>query len=179
MLSAQLLQQMAAAVLFLSLVQTLTGVLQGFGKVMVPVFNLFVGAIFKVVLSLVLIRIPSINISGAIIGTIACYVVASALNLWQVYRRTRMPFKVMDCVVKPVIASAVMGAFAYLFNLWLLPVAGKWIALAAGIGGGGLAYIVMILILGGIKPEDLDMIPGGRRLKRFVKAKDPEQRREE
>ena len=177
--SVQLLQQMAAGVLFLSLVQTLTGVLQGLGKVTVPVFNLLVGAVFKVILSIVLIRVPSINISGAVVGTIVCYVVASGLNLWQVYRRTHMPFRIMDCVVKPVIASAVMGAFAYFFNLWLLPVLGKWVALAAGIFGGALAYVVMILILGGISREDLDMLPGGSRLKRFVRQKEPDDRREQ
>ncbi|MFZ5974584.1 MAG: putative polysaccharide biosynthesis protein [Bacillota bacterium] len=176
--SAQLLQQLSFSIIFLTLDLTTTGILQGLGKVMVPVFNLFIGAVFKVVISLLLIRIPSINITGAIVGTIACYFISSSLNVWQVSRRTRMPFKFVDCVVKPVIAVAVMGVFAYLFNLWLSPVTGKWVALGAGIGGGVLTYFVMVLILGGLKPEDLDMIPGGGKLKRFVKPRDTKKGRE-
>jgi stage V sporulation protein B len=170
--SAELLRQLAISIVFLTLDLTTTGILQGLGKVMVPVFNLFIGAIFKVVISIVLIRIPEINITGAIIGTIACYLVSSILNLWQVRRRVGVRFSVIDGVVKPVVAAAIMGAFAFLFNAWLLPVAGKWVALGAGIVGGVVAYATLILILGGIRAEDLDMLPGGARLRRFVKPRE-------
>lgn len=166
------MRQLAISIVFLTLDLTTTGILQGLGKVMVPVFNLFIGAIFKVVISIVLIRIPEINITGAIIGTIACYLVSSILNLWQVRRRVGVRFSVIDGVVKPVVAAAIMGAFAFLFNAWLLPVAGKWVALGAGIVGGVVAYATLILILGGIRAEDLDMLPGGARLRRFVKPRE-------
>ncbi len=87
-------------------------------------------------------------------------------------RRVAVRFSVIDGVVKPVIAAAIMGAFAFLFNAWLLPVAGKWVALGAGIVGGVVAYATLILILGGIRAEDLDMLPGGSRLRRFVKPRE-------
>ena len=48
-LAADLMHTAAIGVVFLSMVQTMTGVLQGMGKQNVPVFNLFIGFLLKVV----------------------------------------------------------------------------------------------------------------------------------
>ena len=56
---------MAFGVIFLSTVQTLTGVLQGLGRPMIPVINLFIGAIVKVILTYTLTGVESINVKGA------------------------------------------------------------------------------------------------------------------
>ena len=52
--------------------QAVTGVLQGLNRPLVPVINLFLGGVLKVITMIILMRIPSINIQGAAISTF-CY----------------------------------------------------------------------------------------------------------
>jgi stage V sporulation protein B len=55
---------------------------------MIPVVNLFIGALVKVVLTYTLTGIQDINVKGAAIGTVAAYIVASTLNIIAVKRIT-------------------------------------------------------------------------------------------
>lgn len=72
-----LMKSSAIGIIFLSLVQTMTGCIQGYGKPIVPVMNLGIGAFVKVVTMIVLMRNPAINIQGASISTVACYAVSN------------------------------------------------------------------------------------------------------
>lgn len=47
-LAVDLMHTSSIGVIFLSLVQSMTGVIQGMGKPNVPVFNLFIGFVLKV-----------------------------------------------------------------------------------------------------------------------------------
>jgi stage V sporulation protein B len=73
-----------------------------------------VGAAVKVVLSLVLIRIPSLNINGAAIGTAACYGIAAVLNVISVARLTRPEIRFFSGFVMPLVSTAAMGFATYL-----------------------------------------------------------------
>ena len=77
----EILSYLSFGVIFLTLVQTLTSMLQGLGRPLIPVVNLFIGAVFKFILTYTLTVIPSINVKGAAIGTVAAYATASILNL--------------------------------------------------------------------------------------------------
>ena len=68
-LGAELLQLSTISLVFTALNQTITGALQGLGKVYVPTLALAAGCVFKLAANLILIRMPQINIYGAVI----CY----------------------------------------------------------------------------------------------------------
>ncbi|MDR0425046.1 MAG: polysaccharide biosynthesis protein [Clostridiales Family XIII bacterium] len=161
---------LAFGIIFLSTVQTLTGVLQGIGKQMIPVANLSVGVIVKVAVSLSLIAIPSVNIKGVAVGTVCAYIVAAALNLLAVKRYTGTDFDIRLTFVKPIVAAATMCLTVILAQK----------ACAALIGGSGFAgnaastlfavcagaavYIAMIFVSGAITEEELALLPKGAKL---------------
>ena len=57
-------------VVFLGLIQTMNGILQGMGKPMIPVIALVIGMVFKIVISYTLTAIPEINVLGSALGTV-------------------------------------------------------------------------------------------------------------
>ena len=67
--AAPTLMIMAISIIFLATMQTSTSVLQSVGKQMVPVRNLAIGCIGKVIVTYILVGIPYFNIKGAAIGT--------------------------------------------------------------------------------------------------------------
>jgi len=163
-----LLQTMSLGVLFLTMVQTMTGILQGLGKVTIPVINLLIGAVVKVAVSLILIRIPEINIQGAAIGTLTCYAVAAVLDVIMVIKYSKFSFKLMDHLLKPLIASGVMTAAAYYgYNI----AAGHFsntvstlIAVVAAVA----VYAVMLFLIRALNREDMDFIPGGGKITKLM-----------
>lgn len=164
-LATHLLEILSIAVIFLTLLQTMTGILQGMGKPMVPVINLLIGAVVKVVVSIVMIRMPEVNIMGAAYGTLACYGIAAILDLICMLRYTKCPIKLLDNILKPILATAIMTVvvhFVYQFAYGAIE--SNTISTLVAIVAGVIVYAICILLLRTIKREDAALLPGGRRL---------------
>lgn len=172
LIATQLMRIASVGVAFLSLVQTLTGIIQGMGKQYVPVINLAIGAIVKVGIMLTVMRIPSVNIDGAALSTMACYVVAGTLDFIYLVRLTGIKPNYFNLIGKPLLASVVMALV-----VWGIDTAAKaFISSAAirtllAVGGGIVFYLVLATLLRFFDEEDLERIPGGSKLKRLLVRK--------
>lgn len=155
---------LAIGIIFLSGIQTLTGVLQGIGKQNIPVRNLFVGALVKVACTFYLTGIESINVKGAAIGTVATYVVTFLLNLAAVKKYTGASFNVGLTFIRPLISVVAMSVCALGTYKLTVGMVGNSIATLAGVAIGGCVYLVMIFATKSITSEELAMMPKGDKL---------------
>lgn len=155
---------MAFGVIFLSTVQTLTGVLQGLGRPMIPVVNLFIGAIVKVILTYTLTGVESINVKGAAMGTVAAYIVASSLNIIAVKRYTGVKFDFMLTYVKPVASALVMSAAVWISYRILLGFFGNALSTMLAVMIGAAVYCAMLFATKSIKKEELKSLPKGGKI---------------
>ena len=156
---------LSIGVVFLTLVQTLTGILQGIGQVSVPVRNLFIGALFKVIISYILVGIPEVNVAGAAIGTVVCYGVAAVLDFIAVARYTGVSVPFDDFFIRPAVAVGVMGLlvrFSYDRLMGLLGSNSKAVLIA--IVAGVLVYGVMLLLTGAVRKQDFELMPRAKKL---------------
>ena len=163
-----LLAYLSMGVIFLTLVQALTAILQGLGKPFVPVRNLFIGAVAKVILTYVLTGIPSINIRGAAISTVSAYAIASTLNLMYVILVAKVKLNLGKIILKPLASSVGMAVVARLVYQVLAGPLGGRPATLAGVFAGMIAYGVLLLVTGTITEEDLELIPKGEKLKKII-----------
>lgn len=155
---------MAIGVIFLSTVQTLTGVLQGIGKQMIPVRNLFIGALAKVAITYTLTGFMSINVKGAAIGTVVAYMVASSLNIMAVKKYTGARFDVMLTFVKPVTSALVMSGCVWGTYRLLYGFLGNGLSTVISILLGAVVYGVMLFATKAITNEELKLLPKGNKL---------------
>ncbi|MDQ7794396.1 MAG: polysaccharide biosynthesis protein [bacterium] len=163
---------MSAGLLFLTLQQATSGVLQGLGRTDLPVRNLLVGAIVKLVTSWVLTGIPAFGIRGAALGTAAGFMVAASLNLAAVKNLTGAGISIREGVLKPVIATALMGlATVALYRQGLSLLGRNGPATLLAIAGGIGVYGMVLLLLGGLRERDFELLPGvGPRLMRWLRS---------
>lgn len=159
---------MAFGVIFLSTVQTLTGVLQGVGKQMIPVRNLFIGAIVKVIITYTLTGVESINIKGAAIGTVVAYMIAATLNVMAVKKYTGARFDFTLTYVKPVISTLFMAGAAVVVHRILFGIVGNALATMIAVCVAGAVYCVMLFITKSIKREEIVNLPKGKTLLKIV-----------
>jgi len=166
------LRYLSMAVIFLTLVQTMTGILQGMGKERVPVINLVIGAFVKIAVSYILTSVPFINIRGAAIGTVAGYAVSAILNLSAIIKYQKSKIRIASMVVKPAAATGAMTAAAYLSYRLLFEVFERnSAATIISIAFAALVYMVVLLLIKGIAVEELEMAPGGKRLSKVLRKK--------
>ncbi|HZK57832.1 MAG TPA: polysaccharide biosynthesis protein [Clostridia bacterium] len=167
--AGKVLLYLSFATLSLALVQTLTGILQGIGKPEIPVRNLLIGALTKLIVTYVLTGIPFLNIKGAAIGTVMAYVVAAALDFVAVKRNTGVKFEFIQFVLKPVVSVGIMGGAVYFIYGFMFSITGNTISTIVSIVAGGIIYGLMLFITGAILEEDFLILPGGGKLVGFLR----------
>ena len=160
--AAGAIQTMSVGILFLGMHQISTGILQGLGKTAIPVINMILACIVKVVMSWWLTAIPFLGIKGASMATVADFAVAAIINMGFIYKYTGFTFS-LGSLLKPLLASGVMGAVIYLV-LSITEQLGMWCVLFAMVAAVP-AYALALIAFGGLNKEDLDNVPFiGRRI---------------
>ncbi|MDF2890471.1 MAG: polysaccharide biosynthesis protein [Clostridia bacterium] len=163
---------LAPAIIFLTLVQTLTAILQGMGKERIPVINLFIGAIVKVIVSYTLTSIPYINVRGAALGTVAGYSVAAILNMFYIIKYQGQGLIYLKAFLKPAVATGAMMVVAYMSYHFLINlVSSNTISTLLSIILAAIVYGISLILIRGITIEELQMAPGGGKLSRVLKRK--------
>src|SRR5699024_4359941 len=162
--TGEILQVMALGVIFLTLVQSLTAILQGLGKPIIPVRNLGIGAIVKIFLTFVLTSIPSINVKGAALSTVVAYFIACVLDLISVKKYTKAKINTKDVFIKPLISAIGMAIVAKASHVLFSKLIGDRLATIVAIGIGGIIYFFLLLFTGSLTYEDFTLLPKGDKI---------------
>lgn len=166
------LKYVSSAVIFLTMVQTMTGILQGMGKERIPVINMIIGALVKAVVSYILTSMPLLNINGAALGTVMGYAVAAVLNYKALVKYQKKELKILSISIKPAIATAAMTIAAYFSYKWIYQIIeSNKIATLGAILLAVIIYGVVIILIKGVTKEELDSAPGGKRLSKMLRKK--------
>lgn len=139
----------AASIVFLSMSQITTGILHGLSVLKVPVIAALVGTILKIPLNYILISNPNINIIGAVISTTVCYIAASSINLFFVYKKTELKMEIKNTFLKPFFASLIMAIAIFFLREFVLI-----IPLLIGF----LVYLALLFLLKILTKEEVRMI---------------------
>lgn len=155
-------------IIFLAIYQVTTGVLQGINKQAIPAINLLIAAMVKVALTYILVGMPSLNIKGAALATDIALAIAALLNFFALVRVEKLKLNYSHLFTKPIIATLVMGIVVK-FTMFLLPhIVSNSLSTAISVLVGGLVYGIMLLITKTVTDEDLELMPGGAKLKKIM-----------
>lgn len=173
--AAFLLKLITPAIVCVSVVLVTNSILQATGNVLVPVINIAVGGVTKVIINYFLLAIPTVNINGVAVGTSACYFIYMTLNLFYVAKITKPGFNIRDFIVKPVISAGLMGIAVWAINTVLsgtLPESGRTsaaICTFAGISVGVVVYLIALLKTGSLNEEEITNLPKGAKVAGVLK----------
>lgn len=168
-LGYDLLQISSAAMIFTALNQTLSGSLQGVGKVFAPATGLLLGCIAKFVLNILLIRRPEINIYGAPISSIVCQIISFIYSFGVLSKQVNLKLTLKKYIIKPLAAAVVMGICAFLIQTLLSNIVGSTIALFISIILSAAVYFLTVFVLNIMTPEEISQLPGGNAILKILK----------
>ncbi len=171
-LGYDLLQLSSVALIFTALNQTISGSLQGLGRVFTPATGLLFGCIAKIILNLVLIPQPAINIYGAAISSIACQIIAFAICFAVLSRRLTIKISFVKFILKPLICVGVMGAAArIIYEALMMLVHSNIISVIVSILAAMCVYAVMLILTKVLTKEEIELLPAGNKLYSFLSSK--------
>lgn len=166
---AGVLTLLGAASLAAAMSTPFSSMLQAVGRADLPVKLLGAAMVLKLGLNWVLCSLPEVNIYGAALGTLACYLFLSVTQFFCLRKETGVALSPRALFLRPLSCATLCGASAYAcFSAVrpLLPEGGLGEAaglLVSVLTGAGI-YIFGLLLLGGVTKKDLQMLPGGQKI---------------
>jgi len=150
---------LSVGIFLLGIHQVTTGVLQGMGHTTIPVINMGIAVIFKVILNWTLTGMPALGIKGASWATVADIGIAAIMNLYFVNRYVGFSME-MKSLAKTVVASVAMGGVIYIvYDVLMMQTASNALSTIMGLFFGVIVYGAVLLLVGGIGEEDIKQIP--------------------
>ncbi len=167
-IAAPVLSVLGLASFFLCASSLTSTVLQAMGKPTVPLITMLCGAVIKIVANYVLISIPGVELIGAAVGTILCYIAITVINMVYIAKKVGFKPPFVRTYVKPLAGCAIMGVIVF----FAYSVASKFLPGIIAVGGavvlGAAAYFVSLLLLGGIEREDVLGLPKGEKMAKLL-----------
>ena len=169
-MAAVLLALLAPTVLINGVTTVTTAIMQAHNRPWLPMLNMLIGGIVKVVVNYILVGNPSIGILGAPIGTLACFTVYMVLNVFTMHRVMSEPPKLLRAMWKSGIAAVVMGVAAY-GTYFVLPkfITNVTLCCLGAIGVAVVLYALMVILLKDITYDDCILLTKGEKIAKILK----------
>ena len=160
---------LSVSIITLAVMRTFSTSLQGIGKMMLPVWNLLIGALVKAVVSYILLGIPAVNINGAAFGSVIAYVTAGILNYRALKKYTDVSLDMKSIFIRPLAAALIMGVSAIVvYKLIFMITSSNSLATLISIMIAAFVYFVTAFLTGAVTKEEVELIPKGDLLYRMA-----------
>lgn len=170
-IAAPALSLLGIGVIFVALLTPINSMLQAVGRVDIPVKLMIIGGSIKIVTNFILVSIPEINVKGAPVGTILCYVFLFLASMIALSKRIDTVPSFKSTFIKPFGCAAVCGIAAagsyYVLNL----VWSSRINTLISIIFAALIYAICLLISKTLTKDDVNMLPKGKKLVKVLEKR--------
>lgn len=176
--AAKLLTALAASVIFYSLSTLTNSILQGIGKVKVPVHNAAIALMIQTLVVGILLIFTNMDLYGLVIAMLVYSGAMCILNQCSIRKYMDYDQEVFHTFVTPLVSSVFMGAAAFGTYKGISHLLGSGaypsrmqdiLALFPAILIGCMVYFVLEIVLKGITESELRAIPKGYLLVRLAK----------
>ncbi len=177
-LASRLLTALSASIIFYSLSTLTNSVLQGIGKVKVPVHNAAAALVLQTGVVSLLLYFTDLDLYALVIAMLLYSGTMCVLNQLSIRKYLDYDQEMFRTFVTPFVAAGFMGVAAYGTHkgLALLIGGGEYpsmmqnaLALFPAVLVGGIVYFVLEIVLKGIREEELRAMPKGRLLVKLAK----------
>lgn len=161
-LATGLLMALSLSIVFIAL-STLTGqILQGLGRVSIPIVNAGIALAVQTVSAILLLLYTDLDLYGIVIANTLYAICLCVLNQIAVHRTVGYRQEIVKTFLIPGLASACTGGIAWaVYESLLMLTASPRISVVIAICIAACVYFVMLLLFRGLSEEELRGSPRG------------------
>lgn len=172
-----LLLLLGVASFFVCMALMTTAVLQATGNEIYPVFSMLGGGVMKIVVNWFLVANPEINITGAPLGTLACYIVMCVMNYAFLCKALKHRPRLGNILLRPAVSAAAMGVAAWAVYHGTAALFGGtaalgWkqmaVAMLLAILVAIVVYVAAVVVTRAVTQEDMKLIPRGEKIAKLL-----------
>ena len=169
-LTTGLLMALAISIVFYALSTLNSQILQGLGRMNVPIVNAAIALGFQTVVVVVLLFFTKLDLYSVVIANIIYSGIMCVLNQLAVRKAIGYRQEIMRTFVIPLLASAFMGAVAWaVYEGFLLMTKSPRISVIPAVLIGAAAYFALLILFRGVTEAELRGFPKGHLLVRLAK----------
>jgi stage V sporulation protein B len=127
-----------------------------------------VGLVIKIITNYTLVGIPEVNILGAGTGSLLCYLIATVLELYFLFRVTKIRMNYFAIFFKPLLASLLSIGFSYLIFRAVSVFISEKIAVCFAMVLAVVLYAVCVLWFRILSKHDISMLPKGQKIVKIL-----------
>lgn len=169
-LATGLLMALAISIVFYALSTLNSQILQGLGRMNVPIVNAAIALGVQTVVVVVLLFFTKLDLYSVVIANIIYSGIMCVLNQLAVRKAIGYRQEIMRTFVIPLLASAFMGAVAWaVYEGFLLMTKSPRISVVPAVLIGAAAYFALLILFRGVTETELRGFPKGHLLVRLAK----------
>lgn len=163
-ISSHIMSIYALGIIFVAIGTPICSTLQAVGRADIPLKALAGGVVMKIALNYILVGIPEINIQGAGIGTLVCYLFVCGVTLFSLKKETKISLDFASVFLKPLICALICGATAWASQGLMALVLPYKLSTVIAIILAAVAYVFALLLTKTVTSKDLATIPQGKKI---------------
>lgn len=166
--SSKMLLCLAVAIPPLALVTVTNAVHQSLGRAHIPVISMLAGATVKIVSNLVLVAKPDINIYGAPVSTVLCYITIAVLNIAAFKKYPFVEISITKIFGKPALMGGAAFIAARLFENLTKSTFAPHICTVLSVFVGVFVCAACAFFVGAVGEEEKKLILGDKKIFKFL-----------
>lgn len=159
----------STSIVFYSLSTVTTSILQGINKLKIPVINSSISLGIHVVLVFALLKYTHLSAYALVIGNVTFALLVCILNWIALEKYLDYKQEIMTTFIIPTVSAGLMGLITYLLYIGLH----KWtdsntFATIVSLFAAVIIYFTLLIFMKGISEEELESLPKGELIIRFL-----------
>lgn len=170
-IAPQLLQLYSICMLFMILAQSVSSILQGLSGYYKSLMAVLVGIVIKTAGLFAFVK-AGWQGNGLIASSLLYFLVIFAMNYLFLKKQAEFHLEKATVIIKPLVASLVMGAIVYLTYqviLWIVP--SNFMAVVGSVIAAIPVYALTLLLLKGFSKEELLLLPKGKKIVNYLEQR--------
>ncbi len=159
---------MGITTIFTAAVTPVCSMLQGVGKVNVPMKLYTLCMLIKIAITWMFVSVPEINIQGATAGSLIAYAVILIIGTYLLVRYSRVRINFFSTTIKPLIGSVLSSAAAFFVNMFMSQFVTQRLSTIISIVAAVLVYLIFLLILRAFTATEIKFLPKGEKIAKVL-----------
>ena len=165
---SRVLMVMGLTTIVTSAITPICSMLQGVGKVNIPLILYSCGLVIKVIITYAFVSVISINIQGATAGSLVAYTIMCIVALYLLVKYSKVLPNLLSTIVKPLGSAVVCAASAYFSHILFDSLIGGKVATIFSIAVAVVIYALTLLILRTFTASEVKILPKGEKIAKIL-----------
>ena len=150
--------------IFTAAVTPVCSMLNGIGKVNLPLKLYTVCMLIKIATSWMFVSIPEFNIQGATAGTLISFATIFVIGMYLLVKYSKVSIDFFSTTIKPLIGAVFSSAAAFFTNMLLSSLIPQRLSTISAIAAAVIVYIILLLIMRAFTATEIKLLPKGEKI---------------